>query len=105
MAATNRYDCLDEALVRPGRLDRIVMVGLPNFLERKATLEIHARKLRTDNIDFEAVALMTEGSSGADLASLLNEAALLAARRHAEAVRMEHIEEVLRKPRPRQNNS
>lgn len=103
MAATNRYDCLDEALVRPGRLDRIVIVGLPNAMERRATLEIHARKLRTEGLNFEDLARRTEGSSGADLANLLNEAALLAARRRADAVRMEHLEEVLRQPRPQQN--
>jgi len=105
IAATNRYDCLDEALVRPGRLDRIVIVGLPNEMERKATLEIHARKLHTDGLDYQALAQRTEGSSGADLANLLNEAALLAARRRADAVRMEHVEEVLRQPRPQQNPS
>merc|ERR1719195_915333 len=100
MAATNRYDCLDEALVRPGRLDRIVMVGLPNLAERTATLRIHARKLNTENLDFEALARRTEGRSGADLANLLNEAALLAARRRADAVRMVHVLEVLSNPRP-----
>lgn len=104
MAATNRYDCLDEALVRPGRLDRIVMVGLPNLAERMATLKIHARKLNTENLDFEALARRTEGRSGADLANLLNEAALLAARRRADAVRMEHLFEVLGNPRPVQRS-
>jgi AAA+ superfamily predicted ATPase len=103
MAATNRYDCLDEALVRPGRLDRIVMVALPNQFERRATLEIHARRLRTEGLDFDDISKRTAGSSGADLANLLNEAALLAARRRAEAVRMEHVDAVLRQPRPQQN--
>lgn len=103
MAATNRYDCLDEALVRPGRLDRIVLVGLPNREERTATLKIHARKLRTEGLDFEGLAGRTEGCSGADLANLLNEAALLAARKRAEAVGMEHVEQVLSNPRPQQN--
>jgi len=102
MAATNRYDCLDEALVRPGRIDRVVMVGLPGFTERVATLQIHARKLLSDGLDFEALARRTEGFSGADLAGLLNDAALLAARRRAEAVRMEHILEILANPRPQQ---
>jgi len=103
MAATNRYDCLDDALVRPGRLDRIVMVGLPNHAERMATLQIHARKLRVEGLDFEFIARHTSGRSGADLANLLNEAALLAARRRADAVRMEHVAEVLGNPRPQQN--
>lgn len=102
IAATNRYDCLDEALVRPGRLDRCVLVSLPNVAERLATLKIHARKLRTEGVDFEALARCTEGWSGADLSNLLNEAALLAARRGAEAVRAEHVQETLAKPRPSQ---
>lgn len=105
MAATNRYDCLDEALVRPGRLDRIVMVSLPNYAERVATLKIHSRKLKTEDLDFESLARRTEGQSGADLANLLNEAALLAARRRADAVRMEHVSEVLRQPRAKQRRA
>merc|ERR1719465_276876 len=71
-------------------------------MERRATLEIHARKLHTEGLDFEALARSTQGSSGADLANLLNEAALLAARRRADAVRMEHVEEVMNNPRPKQ---
>lgn len=102
MGATNRYDCLDEALVRPGRFDRIVNVGLPNLAERVATLRVHSRKLKTEDLDLDAIARRTAGSSGADLANLLNEAGLLAARRRADAVRMEHVEEVLGNPRPRQ---
>lgn len=105
IAATNRYDCLDEALVRPGRIDRIVLVSLPNFSERVATLKIHARKLRTEGLDFESLARRTEGRSGADLANILNDAALLAARRRADAVRMEHALEVLGNPRPQQQRS
>mmetsp|Transcript_87947 Transcript_87947/g.223884 ORF Transcript_87947/g.223884 Transcript_87947/m.223884 type:complete len:577 (-) Transcript_87947:35-1765(-) len=105
IAATNRYDCLDEALVRPGRLDRIVLVGLPGLEERVATLQIHARKLRTEGMDFEALARRTKGKSGADLANLLNEAALLAARGGADAVRMEHVSTVLGKPRPEQKSA
>jgi len=103
IAATNRYHCLDEALVRPGRLDRIVMVNLPNYSERVATLQIHSAKLKTENLDVQLLARRTEGMSGADLANLLNEAALLAARRRADAVRMEHIWAVLANPRPQQN--
>eukprot|EP00435_Cladocopium_sp_Y103_P025978 s315_g6.t1 len=105
MAATNRYHCLDEALVRPGRLDRIVMVSLPNQAERVATLQIHAAKLRTENLDLQLLARRTEGMSGADLANLLNEAALLAARRRADAVRMDHIWDVLGNPRPKQQSA
>ncbi|CAJ1340785.1 unnamed protein product, partial [Effrenium voratum] len=105
MAATNRYHCLDEALVRPGRLDRIVMVALPNLPERVATLQIHASKLRTEDLDLQLLARRTEGMSGADLANLLNEAALLAARRRADALRMDHVWDVLRNPRPKQHGS
>merc|ERR1719161_3177387 len=105
MAATNRYDCLDEALVRPGRLDRIVMVPVPKFEERLETLRIHSQKLRSEDLDFESIASRTEGSTGADLAHLLNEAALLAARKRADAVRMEHVEEVLANPRPKQSHT
>eukprot|EP00928_Gymnodinium_smaydae_P029704 TRINITY_DN22299_c0_g1_i1.p1 TRINITY_DN22299_c0_g1~~TRINITY_DN22299_c0_g1_i1.p1 ORF type:complete len:568 (-),score=88.85 TRINITY_DN22299_c0_g1_i1:48-1751(-) len=102
MAATNRYDCLDEALVRPGRFDRVVLVGLPNHLERRACLEIHAKKLVTEGLDLEDLAARTDGCSGAELGNLLNEAGLMAARRRASAVRMEHIEEVLAQPRLQQ---
>lgn len=102
IAATNRYDCLDEALVRPGRLDRCVIVGLPNCAERFATLQIHARGLRAEGLDFGELARRTEGWSGADLANLLNEAALLAARRGAESVQMQHLAETLGKRRPQQ---
>lgn len=102
IAATNRYDCLDEAFVRPGRLDRIVLVGLPTLQERVATLQIHAAKLQCEGLDFLALAKRAEGQSGAELAGLLNEAALLAARRRADAVRMEHVEEVMNNPRPKQ---
>eukprot|EP00927_Polykrikos_kofoidii_P065227 TRINITY_DN61010_c0_g1_i1.p1 TRINITY_DN61010_c0_g1~~TRINITY_DN61010_c0_g1_i1.p1 ORF type:complete len:590 (+),score=93.41 TRINITY_DN61010_c0_g1_i1:98-1867(+) len=105
MAATNRYDFLDDALVRPGRLDRIVLVSLPTFTERVATLQIHARRLRTeDSLNFEEIARRTEGSSGADLANLLNEAALLAARQGSDAVTAKHIDGVLQKPRLKQRS-
>jgi len=105
MAATNRYDCLDEALVRPGRLDRIVMVSLPNEAERLATLRIHASRLRTQDLDLETLAERTQGRSGAELAHILNEAALLAARQKADAVRQEHVEQVFRNPRPQQRST
>lgn len=104
IAATNRYDILDEALVRPGRLDRIVIVSLPGIKERAATLQIHARRLRTEGLDFETLAQRTEGRSGADLANLLNEAALLAARSGATAVGMEHVAIVMSKRRPEQKS-
>ena len=94
MAATNRPDILDPALTRPGRFDRQVVVPLPDIRGRAAILAIHSRdkKLASD-IDLERIAKITSGFSGADLANLMNEAALLAARREAESIAMEDISE------------
>jgi len=87
MAATNRPDVLDKALLRPGRFDRRVIIGLPDIKGRFDILKVHARKIKLDpSVDLMAVARSTPGSSGADLANLLNEAALLAARRGRMAV-------------------
>lgn len=87
MAATNRPDVLDKALLRPGRFDRRVMIGLPDIKGRFEILKVHARKIKMDpNVDLMAVARSTPGCAGADLANLLNEAALLAARRGRTAV-------------------
>lgn len=87
MAATNRPDVLDKALLRPGRFDRRVMIGLPDIKGRYDILKVHARKIKMDtNIDLMAIARSTPGCSGADLANILNEAALLAARRGRTAV-------------------
>lgn len=87
MAATNRPDVLDKALLRPGRFDRRVMIGLPDVKGRYDILKVHARKIKMDtNIDLMAIARSTPGCSGADLANILNEAALLAARRGRSAV-------------------
>ena len=82
LAASNRPEILDEALVRPGRFDRTVVIGLPDLRSRRAVLGIHARDKRlADDVDLDGVARMTQGFSGADLANVLNEAALLAGRR------------------------
>lgn len=87
MAATNRPDVLDKALLRPGRFDRRVMIGLPDIKGRFDILNVHARKIKMDpSIDLMAIARSTPGSSGADLANILNEAALLAARKNRKAV-------------------
>ncbi len=89
MAATNRPDVLDKALLRPGRFDRRVIIGLPDIKGRFDILKVHARKIKLDaSVDLMAIARSTPGSSGADLANLLNEAALLAARRNRSAVTM-----------------
>ncbi len=92
MAATNRPDILDPALLRPGRFDRKVMVGLPSLEERKAILLVHMRgKPIADDVDVEELAQMTPGFSGADLKNLVNEAALQAARENGERIHKQHF--------------
>jgi len=94
MAATNRPDVLDKALLRPGRFDRRVIIGLPDIKGRFDILKVHARKIKLDpSVDLMAIARSTPGSSGADLANLLNEAALLAARRGRTAVTNQEVSE------------
>lgn len=94
MAATNRPDVLDKALLRPGRFDRRVIIGLPDIKGRFDILKVHARKIKMDpSVDLMNLARSTPGSSGADLANLLNEAALLAARSGRTAVTMQEIVE------------
>ncbi|MBN1646836.1 MAG: ATP-dependent zinc metalloprotease FtsH [Spirochaetales bacterium] len=94
IAATNRPDVLDPALLRPGRFDRQVVVDMPDVKEREAILAIHAQKVPVDkNVDFERIAKATPGTSGADLANMVNEAALYAARKNSKKVMMEHFEE------------
>ena len=94
MAATNRPDVLDPALLRPGRFDRQITVSLPDSNERKAILEVHAKdKILGKDINLEAVSKRTPGFSGADLENLLNEAALLTVRRNKDAISMEEIDE------------
>jgi cell division protease FtsH len=90
LAATNRPEILDPALLRAGRFDRVVLVDRPDKKGRLQILEVHAKKVRlAPNVDLEKIAAMTPGFSGADLANLVNEAALLATRRGAEAVTLE----------------
>jgi cell division protease FtsH len=94
MAATNRPDVLDKALLRPGRFDRRVIIGLPDIKGRFDILKVHARRIKLDpSVDLMSVARSTPGSSGADLANLLNEAALLAARRGRLAVTSQEVTE------------
>jgi cell division protease FtsH len=98
MAATNRPDVLDPALLRPGRFDRRITVDLPTLRDRVEILKIHARhKPLADDVDLEAVARGTPGFSGADLENLLNEAALLAARRNRETLTQKDIEDAMDK--------
>ncbi|WP_257351313.1 ATP-dependent zinc metalloprotease FtsH [Pseudalkalibacillus decolorationis] len=94
VAATNRPDILDPALLRPGRFDRQIPVGRPDVKGREAVLRVHARnKPLAEEVDLKTVAMRTPGFSGADLENLLNEAALVAARRNKKKVDMEDIDE------------
>ena len=94
IAATNRPDILDPALLRPGRFDRQVMVGYPDVQGREAILKVHARKKPlAPDVKLRTIAKTTAGFTGADLANLLNEAALLAARKGKKAITMAEIEE------------
>jgi cell division protease FtsH len=94
MAATNRPDILDPALLRPGRFDRRITVNLPSLSARQKILAIHARnKPLADDVELKRVAQSTPGFSGADLENMLNEAALLAARQDKDAIQREDIEE------------
>ena len=94
IAATNRPDILDPALLRPGRFDRQVTVDRPDVKGREQILRVHAEnKPMDEDVKFEKLAQMTVGFTGADLANLLNESALLAARRHRSVISMDEVEE------------
>jgi len=96
IAATNRPDILDRALLRPGRFDRQVVVGVPDMKGREAILKVHARnKVLDPDVNLSVVAKTTAGFTGADLANLLNEAALLAARYNLRTIGMEEIQNAM----------
>ncbi len=96
MAATNRPDILDPALLRPGRFDRQIVVDAPDIVGRKAILEVHAKgKPLAKEIDLEVLARRTPGFTGADLANLINESALLATRRRRKEIGMLELEEAI----------
>lgn len=96
LAATNRVDVLDPAFLRPGRFDRQVMVDNPDFVGRSAILKVHAKgKPLAADVDLDRVARQTPGFSGADLANLMNEAAILTARRNKKAIGLDELEEGL----------
>ena len=98
IAATNRPDVLDSALLRPGRFDRQIMVDLPDIIGREQILRVHARKINlAESVDLSVIARGTPGLSGADLANLLNEAALLAARRNKKRVEMIDVDDAREK--------
>lgn len=93
IAATNRPDVLDSALLRPGRFDRQVVIDLPDAKGREEILKIHAHKIKLDeNVDLAKVAKLSPGCAGADLANLLNESAITAARRNSKIVTMQDVE-------------
>ena len=93
LAATNRPDSLDKALLRPGRFDRRIQMELPDLEGRKAILNVHLKKIRHEDINLDIVARATAGSSGAELANIVNEAALRAVRSGRKSVRTEDLEE------------
>jgi cell division protease FtsH len=94
MAATNREDMLDPAVRRPGRFDRIVEVGMPTMSDRLAILKVHAVSRPLDpDVDLERIAALTVNYSGADLANLLNEAALIAVHSECDRITMDHVEQ------------
>jgi len=98
MAATNRPDVLDPALLRPGRFDRQIVIGLPDREGREGILKIHSKPLTlSDNVDLKLLARITTGMSGADLSNLCNEAAILAAKNDRKEVTMDDFEEALDK--------
>jgi cell division protease FtsH len=98
MAATNRPDVLDPALLRPGRFDRQIVIGLPDVKGREAIIKVHSRnKPLADDVTPEILARRTMGFTPADLENVLNEAALITARRNGRFIRMEEIEEAIRK--------
>ena len=96
LAATNRPDVLDKALLRPGRFDRQIVVSQPDVKAREQILEVHARKKKlADDVDLKIIAKNTSGFAGADLENILNEAALLAARRDKKEIGMQEIEDAM----------
>lgn len=98
IAATNRPDVLDQALLRPGRFDRQVYVDLPDLVGREQILRVHARKIAlAEDVDLSVIARGTPGLSGAELANLLNESALLAARRNKKKVEMQDVDDARHK--------
>ena len=98
LAATNRPDVLDPALLRPGRFDRQIVIGIPDIVGREEIFRIHSRnKLLAEGVDPKVLARRTPGFSPADIENMLNEAALLAARRNGMKIRMEEIEEAITK--------
>ena len=98
IAATNRPEMLDEALLRPGRFDRTITIGLPDITDREEILKIHSRNKKiSDEVDLKSIAEDTAGFSGAELENILNEAAILAARKQHKEIENDDIEEAVKK--------
>ena len=97
MAATNRPDCLDSALLRPGRFDRLLYLAPPDAHTRAAIFRIHTKTMPTCQVDLEQLAVLTEGYSGADIAAVCQQAALIALESDAAAVEvnMQHFNEAI----------
>ncbi len=96
LAATNRPDVLDKALLRPGRFDRQIVVSSPDVKAREEILEVHSRKKKLGNdVDLKVIAKNTAGFSGADLENIMNEASLLAARRNKQEINMQEVEDAM----------
>ncbi|HVN73594.1 MAG TPA: proteasome-activating nucleotidase [Methanoregula sp.] len=99
MAATNRVDMLDPALLRPGRFDRLIKIPLPDLEARRDILQIHARSMHLSEISMEMIAAMTDGATGAELQAVCREAGMIAVRREAESVEMTDFLSAVRKVR------
>ena len=98
IGATNRVDMLDEAILRPGRFDRIIRVGLPNKKARKAIFKVHSKnKSIAADVNFNDIVSQTAGNSGADIANIMNEAAIIALRKNSTVIQKEHINEAFDK--------
>ena len=102
MAATNRPDMLDPALLRPGRFDRLIEVPFPDRSARREILKIHSKNLNISDINLEAIADLTEGSTGAELEAICREAGMIAVRQSADSVAMPHFEAAVEKVRHKQ---
>jgi transitional endoplasmic reticulum ATPase len=102
IAATNRPDMLDTALLRPGRFDRLILTPVPNQKAREEILKVHTKGMKLGNVNLKEIAEETEGFVGADLEGLCREAAIFALRQNmaAENVSMKHFEEALKKVKP-----
>jgi len=99
MAATNRADMLDPALLRPGRFDRLIEIPLPDKESRLQILKIHSRKMHIGDVDFEQIATITEKATGAELEAVCREAGMMAVRREADSISMSDFLDAVHKVR------